>query len=166
MPNIINQFCPHSGKRISVDALTSYRGFTVGFCSKQHKDNFEQGNGDFSKAIRYFEILIKEYNLMPINNYCPHSGKPVSPQITAQYKGMKVGFCNTTHRNKFIENTENSSKTTEYFDILIKENYLSDLEPTPTPNIDKEDEINDNNKSEELREKTDNIDFPDVPTFA
>jgi len=36
----INRSCPWSGQPISADALTSYRGRTVGFCSPAHRDRF------------------------------------------------------------------------------------------------------------------------------
>jgi len=36
-----------------------------------------------------------------INDICPWSGKPVSEQALAQYKGRIVGFCNVGCRDKF-----------------------------------------------------------------
>jgi hypothetical protein len=29
----INRYCPHSGKPVAGDSLTTYRGLTVGFCN-------------------------------------------------------------------------------------------------------------------------------------
>ncbi|MBK0400676.1 glutathione S-transferase [Limibaculum sp. M0105] len=36
-----------------------------------------------------------------VNETCPWSGKPVSPDALALYRGRVVGFCNPGCRNKF-----------------------------------------------------------------
>lgn len=36
-----------------------------------------------------------------VNEVCPWSGKPVSPDSLALYNGRVVGFCNTGCRDKF-----------------------------------------------------------------
>ncbi|MFI5015312.1 MAG: glutathione S-transferase [Hyphomicrobiales bacterium] len=36
-----------------------------------------------------------------INNACPWSGKPISPDSLTRYRGAVVGFCNTGCRDKF-----------------------------------------------------------------
>jgi YHS domain-containing protein len=36
-----------------------------------------------------------------VNDSCPWSGKPVSPDSLTLYKGKVVGFCNTGCRHKF-----------------------------------------------------------------
>jgi YHS domain-containing protein len=36
-----------------------------------------------------------------INDVCPWSGKPVSADSLARYRGKVVGFCNTGCRDKF-----------------------------------------------------------------
>ena len=36
-----------------------------------------------------------------VNQTCPWSGKPVSADSLALYKGQVVGFCNTGCRDKF-----------------------------------------------------------------
>jgi hypothetical protein len=36
-----------------------------------------------------------------VNDVCPWSGKPVSEDSLALYKGEVVGFCNTGCRDKF-----------------------------------------------------------------
>jgi hypothetical protein len=36
-----------------------------------------------------------------INDVCPWSGKPVSPDSLTIYRGQVVGFCNTSCRDKF-----------------------------------------------------------------
>lgn len=37
----------------------------------------------------------------PINETCPWSGNPVSPDALTRYNGHVVGFCNTGCRDKF-----------------------------------------------------------------
>ncbi len=37
-----------------------------------------------------------------INTLCPWSGKPVSEDSLALYRGVVVGFCNTGCRDKFV----------------------------------------------------------------
>jgi hypothetical protein len=36
-----------------------------------------------------------------VNEVCPWSGKPVSADSLARYRGKVVGFCNTGCRDKF-----------------------------------------------------------------
>jgi hypothetical protein len=36
-----------------------------------------------------------------VNDVCPWSGKPVSPDSLTLYRGKVVGFCNTGCRDKF-----------------------------------------------------------------
>ena len=36
-----------------------------------------------------------------VNEVCPWSGKPVSADSLARYRGTVVGFCNTGCRDKF-----------------------------------------------------------------
>ncbi|MEM8798017.1 MAG: hypothetical protein AAGE61_20800, partial [Pseudomonadota bacterium] len=38
---------------------------------------------------------------IPINRYCPWSGKRISQDATLQYRGLRVGFCSTAHRDEF-----------------------------------------------------------------
>jgi YHS domain-containing protein len=49
----INKTCPWSGKPISADSLTLYKGKVVGFCNHGCKDKFE-------KAVTQFEELLTE----------------------------------------------------------------------------------------------------------
>jgi len=37
-----------------------------------------------------------------INDTCPWSGDPVSPDSLTEYNGNVVGFCNTGCRDKFV----------------------------------------------------------------
>ena len=36
-----------------------------------------------------------------VNEVCPWSGEPVSPDSLTLYRGKVVGFCNTSCRDKF-----------------------------------------------------------------
>ncbi|QNM82777.1 glutathione S-transferase [Sphingomonas sabuli] len=40
-----------------------------------------------------------------VNDVCPWSGKPVSADSLARYRGQVVGFCNTGCRDKFAAAT-------------------------------------------------------------
>jgi hypothetical protein len=46
-----NKECPWSGKPVSSDSLTSYRGHTVGFCNTGCRDKFVTATTHFDKAI-------------------------------------------------------------------------------------------------------------------
>ena len=59
----INHYCPHSGKPVRADSLTTYRGFTVGFCNPGCRDEFAAGPEKLPKDIGYFEALIAEHHL-------------------------------------------------------------------------------------------------------
>ncbi len=48
-----------------------------------------------------------------INNACPWSGKPVSADSLAVYRGQTIGFCNRGCRDKFL-------KASGMFDELIE----------------------------------------------
>ena len=50
-PVAINDTCPWSGKPVSPDSLTSYRGHTVGFCNPGCSDKFEQATALFDRCI-------------------------------------------------------------------------------------------------------------------
>jgi hypothetical protein len=47
----INAVCPWSGKPISADSLTRYRGAVVGFCNPGCRDKFEQAVTAFDTAL-------------------------------------------------------------------------------------------------------------------
>ena len=47
----INRTCPWSGKPVSPDSLTVYRGKVVGFCNPGCKDKFEAATGAFDALI-------------------------------------------------------------------------------------------------------------------
>ena len=47
----VNQVCPWSGKPVSVDSLTHYRGAVVGFCNPGCRDKFDAAARTFDAAI-------------------------------------------------------------------------------------------------------------------
>ena len=47
----VNETCPWSGKPVSADSLTLYRGKVVGFCNTGCRDKFEAAIQAFDKAI-------------------------------------------------------------------------------------------------------------------
>ena len=51
----VNDTCPWSGKPISADSLTLYRGFTVGFCNTGCRDKFEAATRHFEAALAAYE---------------------------------------------------------------------------------------------------------------
>ncbi len=46
-----NTHCPWSGKPVSADSLTRYRGKVVGFCNPGCRDKFETAAQTFDAAI-------------------------------------------------------------------------------------------------------------------
>ncbi|MEM7777563.1 MAG: glutathione S-transferase [Pseudomonadota bacterium] len=48
----INDICPWSGKPVSADSLTIYRGQVVGFCNAGCRDKFEKAVGQFDKLLK------------------------------------------------------------------------------------------------------------------
>ena len=51
LTDAINETCPWSGKPISGDSLTLYRGQVIGFCNPGCRDKF-------AKAVSDFEALM------------------------------------------------------------------------------------------------------------
>ena len=47
----INRTCPWSGKPVSADSLTLYRGQVVGFCNPGCREKFETATGTFDALI-------------------------------------------------------------------------------------------------------------------
>jgi hypothetical protein len=47
----VNAICPWSGKPISDDALTAYRGAVVGFCNPGCRDKFDAAITAFDRVI-------------------------------------------------------------------------------------------------------------------
>jgi len=54
----LNDECPRSGKRISADALTIYRGRIVGFCKPECRDDFAAHVGERPEDRAFFDRLI------------------------------------------------------------------------------------------------------------
>jgi YHS domain-containing protein len=51
LEDCINEVCPWSGKPVSADSLTLYRGKVVGFCNTGCRDKFEAAAAAFDSAI-------------------------------------------------------------------------------------------------------------------
>ena len=49
--NCVNATCPWSGKPVSADSLTLYRGQVVGFCNPGCRDKFVAASSAFDAAI-------------------------------------------------------------------------------------------------------------------
>jgi YHS domain-containing protein len=47
----VNQTCPWSGKPVSADSLTLYRGKVVGFCTPGCREKFDAATTAFDAAI-------------------------------------------------------------------------------------------------------------------
>ena len=52
LEDCVNDVCPFSGKPVSADSLSRYRGKVVGFCNTGCRDEFE-------KATRAFDAIIQ-----------------------------------------------------------------------------------------------------------
>jgi hypothetical protein len=63
MEKPINKYCPRSGKRVTADSLTAYRGFVVGFCNPGCRDDFQANVTDRPNDTIYFDAIIKELEL-------------------------------------------------------------------------------------------------------
>lgn len=51
LEDCVNATCPWSGKPVSADSLTRYRGQVVGFCNTGCRDKFEAAAKAFDSAI-------------------------------------------------------------------------------------------------------------------
>ncbi|MEM6266155.1 MAG: glutathione S-transferase [Pseudomonadota bacterium] len=51
LKDCVNATCPWSGKPVSADSLTLYRGTVVGFCNPDCRDKFETATRHFDAAI-------------------------------------------------------------------------------------------------------------------
>jgi YHS domain-containing protein len=51
LADCVNQTCPWSGKPVSADSLTTYRGKVVGFCNPGCREKFEAAVQAFDAAI-------------------------------------------------------------------------------------------------------------------
>jgi len=57
LENCINSHCPWSGKPVSAEALTLYRGVTVGFCNPGCRDKFNQATTLFDDLLDKSQIM-------------------------------------------------------------------------------------------------------------
>ncbi len=51
LEDAVNDVCPWSGKPVSADSLTRYRGQVVGFCNPGCRDKFDAAAQAFDAAI-------------------------------------------------------------------------------------------------------------------
>ena len=51
LEDALNDSCPWSGKPVSADSLTHYKGEVVGFCNPGCRDKFDAAAGAFDAAI-------------------------------------------------------------------------------------------------------------------
>ena len=51
LEDAVNETCPWSGKPISADSLTLYRGKVVGFCNPGCRDKFAVAAAHFDEAL-------------------------------------------------------------------------------------------------------------------
>ena len=51
LKDCVNSTCPWSGKPVSSDSLTLYKGRVVGFCNSGCRDKFDCAVSHFEKAI-------------------------------------------------------------------------------------------------------------------
>ena len=51
LEDCVNDVCPWSGKPVSADSLTLYRGKVVGFCNTGCRNKFESAASAFDAAI-------------------------------------------------------------------------------------------------------------------
>jgi hypothetical protein len=49
--DVVNETCPWSGKPVSPDSLTLYRGAVVGFCNPGCRDKFQTAVDHFEAAL-------------------------------------------------------------------------------------------------------------------
>ncbi len=55
----INANCPVSGKPIHPEAFLTYEGKVIGFCSKEHRDQFKATHENISKAVAQHDKMHK-----------------------------------------------------------------------------------------------------------
>ena len=51
LEDCVNDVCPWSGRPVSADSLTLYRGKVVGFCNTGCRDKFETATAAFDAKI-------------------------------------------------------------------------------------------------------------------
>lgn len=51
LDDAVNEACPWSGKPISADSLTRYKGKVVGFCNPGCRDKFDTAVSQFEAAL-------------------------------------------------------------------------------------------------------------------
>lgn len=56
----LNRVCPRSGKPVSPDSLTTYRGHVVGFCNPHCRDDFAAHVAERPEDRAFFDRLLEE----------------------------------------------------------------------------------------------------------
>lgn len=56
----LNRYCPNSGKAVTTEGLTMFRGAVVGFCNPRCRDVFAAEPEKDSTARSYFLVLLAE----------------------------------------------------------------------------------------------------------
>ncbi len=51
LEDCVNDVCPWSGKPVSADSLTLYKGVVVGFCNTECRDKFDAATRAFDAKI-------------------------------------------------------------------------------------------------------------------
>jgi hypothetical protein len=51
LADCVNEVCPWSGRPVSMDSLTRYRGKVVGFCNPGCREKFDAATGAFDAKI-------------------------------------------------------------------------------------------------------------------
>ena len=58
LADAINETCPRSGKPVVANSLTTYRGFTVGFCNQHCRDDFASDMENCEMERKFFDDII------------------------------------------------------------------------------------------------------------
>ena len=61
LADAINTRCPRSGKPIVASSLTTYRGYTVGFCNEHCRDDFAANIDERPGDRAFFDAAISEH---------------------------------------------------------------------------------------------------------
>ena len=113
--NILNKYCPRSGNPVQEDSLIEYRGYTVGFCNQECRDDFASNVEDCSEDRHYFDTLIKEYEL----EKQPERAQPKDKSAIKQL----LELCQLPHEDLTEDHLE-ENRGNGFGEILV--NYLED----------------------------------------
>jgi hypothetical protein len=122
-----NPRCPWSGKPVSQQALTRFEDMTVGFCSTEHRDQFERA---LARATRERNPSTPQHGgsadkTRPVNSTCPWDGRRVVRDAVVSIREGVIGFCGREHRDHF-------QRAVSYFRECAKSPAAVDAHPTGT----------------------------------